>query len=309
MTTSLPFADRIFNSSATARSFLCAGFDPDISTFPAFLIESAARAHSDNENALRAVLVEFYSAALRAMRGRVACVKPNIAFFEQYGIGGLRAFSEICALAKDFEIPVIADIKRGDIASTAQAYSNAFLAGVETFGVRRCPFEVDAITINPFLGFDTVDIFVKDAANCGKGLFVLVRTSNPGASALQESTSRKIADYLHTNRGPLLGRCGFSGLGAVVGATYPQQARELRELMPDSFFLIPGFGAQGGTADDALAGAHPTRRHGIVVNSSRGLFGKLPPDLVSIQQLEELFLQRCLDQGRQLTTEAKMQQQ
>ncbi|WKZ57235.1 MAG: orotidine-5'-phosphate decarboxylase [Bdellovibrionota bacterium] len=297
MTTTSPFADRLFKRINSVRSFLCAGFDPTWEGIPDFIKAEAARRSKDNEELVCNVLLDFHDAALRAVDPYVAAVKPNIAFFEQYGIGGLRAFQAVCALARDRGVPIIADVKRGDIASTGQAYSNAFLAGAPVNGTRVTPFAVDAITINPFLGFDTVDVFLNDAVTYGKGLFVLVKTSNPGSAALQEGTSQKIAGYIHEQHGKLRGECGFSGLGAVIGATYPDEARHFRSLMPQSFFLIPGFGAQGGSAADALAGCDATRQHGVVVNASRGLFGKIPESVASYGALAELLESRAKEQS------------
>ena len=286
------FADRLQASIDSSSSHLVAGLDPRIEDFPKFIIDEV-KAHSKNRDDLAyQALTSFYALSLEALHGKIAAVKPNIAFFEQYGIGGLRAFADVIKMSREHGLPVIADAKRGDIGSTASAYSAAFLGRSELFGEKFPVFDADALTVNPFLGFDTVETFFKDCVAYGKGLFVLVKTSNPGSGTTQgqfeknsgsgaaRNLSETIACWLAEKAATLAGTCGYSGLGAVVGATYPEEARHLRSLMPTNFFLIPGMGAQGGTAEDAVAGfaSLPSRsvRGGAVINVSRGLFGKLP---------------------------------
>ena len=186
--------------------------------------------------------------------------------------------------AAELGLPVIADAKRGDIGSTAQAYSSAFLG-------KDAPFAADALTVNPFLGFDTLEPFIQDCEKYGKGIFVLVKTSNPGSAALQGETSHKVAEWLNQSGEKFIGACGYSSLGAVVGATHPEEARELRGAMPKNFFLIPGYGAQGGSAADAVAGFSKTK-HGGIINVSRGLCGNIPADIQSYETLKATFESR-----------------
>jgi orotidine-5'-phosphate decarboxylase len=274
----ITFADRLQSSIDRTKSALIAGCDPVIEKFPTFILERAAKAQTDDEFITQA-LTEFCDTLLDAVRGRVAAVKPNIAFFEQYGLAGLSVFKRFCDSARAAEIPVIVDAKRGDIGSTAAAYSAAFLGGAKVRGRSVTPFEGDALTINPFLGFDTLDPFVADCERAGKGLFILLQTSNPGAKDIQglmcgeKTVSGHIADWLARNAARLEGRCGWSGLGAVVGASYPDEARALRNTLPTNLFLMPGFGAQGAGADDAVAGfgIRNGQRGGALVNVSRGL--------------------------------------
>jgi orotidine-5'-phosphate decarboxylase len=223
---------------------------------------------------------------LTAVAENVAAIKPNIAFFEQYGLVGLTSFVRFCRAVRDKGVPLIADAKRGDIGSTAEAYSGAFL-GKRGFPGRRTTsgdLVCDAVTVNPYLGFDTLEPFLRDCKAYGRGMFVLVQTSNPGAPALQGlecrggelsglTVSEHVAHWIAQHSNELLGECGFSGLGAVVGAVYPQQARTLRNIMQGSFFLIPGLGAQGGAASDAVVGfaSLKGKRGGGVINVSRGL--------------------------------------
>ena len=286
------FADRLQHSIETSHSYLVAGLDPGMKDVPSFVVEHAQAHSQNNADMIYAVLMGMYREALPSLQGLVAAVKPNIAFFEQFGLAGLRAFADVLKLAKDLQLPVIADAKRGDIGSTAAAYSSAFLGRSDIFGKKEAIFDADALTVNPFLGFDTVEVFLKDCLEYEKGLFVLVKTSNPGSSQTQgtisasgsaaavPSLSERIAGWLAEKADLLQGSCGFSGLGAVIGATYPEEARHLRNLMPSNFFLIPGMGAQGGTAQDALAGfgrhPHTGRLGAAVINVSRGLFSGMP---------------------------------
>jgi orotidine-5'-phosphate decarboxylase len=243
------------------------------------LLDEAQRATKSDSEFIERALSRFGDIFLASVTGKVAAIKPNIAFFEQYGLPGLNAFKRLCDAIRVARIPLIIDAKRGDIGSTAAAYSAAFISGVTIRGSRHVAFECDALTINPFLGFDTLEPFVSDCERYGKGLFILLQTSNPGAKDIQgleskgTTVSGHIAEWLAKNAPRLEGECGFSGLGAVVGASYPDEARALRAALPTTFFLMPGFGAQGAGADDATAGfaVKNGTKGGALVNVSRGL--------------------------------------
>jgi orotidine-5'-phosphate decarboxylase len=273
------FADRLQASIVSSNSFLVAGCDPVLEKLPPFLLDDAQRVSKSDSELIETALSRFGDIFLAAVTGKVAAIKPNIAFFEQYGLPGLNAFKRLCDSIRGARIPLIIDAKRGDIGSTAAAYSAAFLSGVAIRGSRHVAFECDALTINPFLGFDTLEPFVADCEKYGKGLFILLQTSNPGAKDIQGLESRgktvsgHIAEWLATNAQRLTGECGYSGLGAVVGASYPDEARALRDILPTTFFLMPGFGAQGAGADDATAGFAKSNGTpgGALVNVSRGL--------------------------------------
>lgn len=287
------FADRIQNSIDRTQSYLVAGCDPVIEKLPPFVVsEAIERAATDAEVVERA-LAMFSDLFLVAVNGRVAAVKPNIAFFEQYGMSGVKAFAEFCRAARERGIPLIIDAKRGDIGSTAAAYSTGFLGRCTVGGRTIAGFDGDALTVNPFLGFDTLEPFLKDCQEYGKGIFVLVQTSNPGAKDLQglvannKSVSDHVATFLATNAEKLQGECGWSGLGAVVGASYPEDAVKLRSIMPNNFFLIPGLGAQGADAKDSVAGfgSLKGKKGGALVNVSRGLLegvARTEEELVSL---------------------------
>ncbi len=200
----------------------------------------------------------------------VPAVKPQMAFFEVFGADGVRAHQQAVRYAHERGLLVIDDSKRGDIGNTARAYAEAHLAA-------GGPIDADFMTISPFLGSDSMQPFLEAAQRYGKGLFILVKTSNPGSVGISEARNaqgEKISDWLahfvHASGRSCMGACGYSSIGAVVGATFPQEAAHLRTLMPDNFFLAPGFGAQGGTADDVTA-CFNADGLGAVVNSSRGV--------------------------------------
>ena len=207
--------------------------------------------------------------------GRVAMVKPQMALFERWGAAGIAALEDICDQATKAGLLVMLDAKRGDIGSTAMGYAEAYLkAGA------NCP--CDALTVNPYMGLDTLEPFVETAEKYGKGLAVLVRTSNPGAADFQGLIVENEPLYLHVGRAVaglshrLRGKDShWSGLMMVVGATAPDEAQAVRALAPDCPFLVPGYGAQGGKAQDALSGfvAEDGILVGGVVNSSRGIAG------------------------------------
>lgn len=287
------FADRLQASILSSQSALVAGCDPVLEKLPDFLLDEAQRTTKSDSEFVERALSRFGEIFLSAVTGKVAAIKPNIAFFEQYGLPGLHAFKRLCDSIRVARVPLIIDAKRGDIGSTAAAYSAAFISGVTIRGSRHVAFECDALTINPFLGFDTLEPFVSDCEEHGKGLFILLQTSNPGAKDIQglesegKTVSGHVAEWLAANASRLGGECGFSGLGAVVGASYPEEARALRAALPSTFFLMPGFGAQGAGADDATAGFAERNgsRGGALVNVSRGLLEGSSDSEISLEQL------------------------
>jgi orotidine-5'-phosphate decarboxylase len=274
------FIDKLINNISANGSILCAGFDPDITLFPEEAYQSAVKAASDEE-ALFTILTKSYGKLLEQLAPHIAALKPNIAFFEQYGIGGLRALSRIIQFARELSVPVILDVKRGDIGSTAEAYARAYLAPSQFQKNKIADFEADAITVNPFLGLDSLEPFLAACKDNGKGMFVLVKTSNPGSKDFQiEAAATKLTSWLAANAPALSGSRGFSGLGAVIGATHPEEAQHFRSLLPKNWFLIPGYGAQGASAKDAVAGLNEQLLGGVV-NVSRGLFPKIKHKSIS----------------------------
>jgi orotidine-5'-phosphate decarboxylase len=264
------FADRLVLRLRSLGHPLCLGLDPLLASIPPVFAKGPMSA----VDARTADAVEaFATAVIDRAAGRVAIVKPQIAFFEQLGWRGLRALERICAHARAAGLMVLLDAKRGDIGSTAEGYAAAYLGAAAAL-------PVDALTVNPYLGFDTLAPFVAAAGASGRGLFVLVRTSNPGSGDLQDReiegeplfvrVARGLAGSSEALRGS---ETGWSSLGVVCGATWPEQARRVRAELPRSLFLVPGYGAQGGSAAAAVAGfvPGPAGLEGGLVNSSRAI--------------------------------------
>ena len=221
-----------------------------------------------------------------AIHDIVPAVKPQIAFYECYGHHGLEAYERTVAYAHKKGLLVIGDVKRSDIGSTAEAYAEGHLGLVDVFGTPISTIDTDAVTVNPYLGSDGIHPFAKVCRDQGKGIFVLVRTSNESADEIQgqavgdELLDEVVANLVEGWGRDLIGESGFSSIGAVVGATYPEEARELRQRMPNQIFLVPGYGAQGGGAEDARPCFHANGT-GAIVNSSRGIILAYLDDKIS----------------------------
>ncbi len=221
---------------------LCVGIDPHPGMVPALFGGDTARG------------LEYWGRALvEAAAGKVAVIKPQVGFFERLGPGGMAALAAITRAARDLGLLVLMDAKRGDIGSTAEGYAEAFLASGGFF-------ESDAVTVNPYMGLDTLEPFAKRAEANGKGIVVLVRTSNPGAADFQmldtggKPLYMRVAEALRPLTDRLMSPCGWSNLMMVVGATAPEEARRVRAAAPKALFLVPGYGAQGAGAAEACAG-------------------------------------------------------
>lgn len=265
------FADRLLARVRELGHPLCVGLDPHLERLPPlFRKEAAPPGAPESAEAVEA----FCRAILDRVAGRVAAVKPQCAFFEALGWRGQRVLARIVEAARERALLVILDGKRGDVAGSAAAYAAAYLAP-------GAPLAADALTVNPYLGLDALRPFLDAARAAGAGVFVLLRTSNPGARDLQDLGAgdggpvfEKLAGALAPLAGGWRGESGWSGLGVVAGATWPEEARRIRGLLPHSPFLVPGYGAQGGTARDALAGFVPGpsgHLEGGVVSSSRAI--------------------------------------
>ena len=265
------FADTLVARMRELGHPLCAGLDPHLDRIPP-LFRRGSMEIADPETA--AVVEEFMLAFLERLVGRVAIVKPQIAFFEQLGARGMAALERVVARARERDLAVLLDAKRGDIGSTAEGYARAYLEP-------GAACESDALTLSPYLGLDTLAPFMERARSYGRGLFVLARTSNPGSADYQERTLDKggplymaVAESLAPLCDELAGPAtGWSSMGIVAGATFPEQAERLRDLLPRALFLVPGYGAQGGSAAEAMRGfvSGPSGREGGIINSSRGL--------------------------------------
>ena len=214
----------------------------------------------------------------------IPAVKPQIAFYEMFGIEGMKCFKETCKYAKEKGLIVIADIKRGDIGTTAAGYSNAYIWKTLVGETEESFYDIDWVTVNPYLGIDGVKPFIDDCKKYNKGIFILVKTSNKSSGELQDlkledgkKVYEKVAELVNEWGKELIGEYGYSSVASVVGATYPIQIEELRKLMPHSYFLIPGYGAQGGKAEDIALGFKDGL--GGIVNASRSLMCAYKSDL------------------------------
>ena len=233
------------------------GLDPRYEMIPECIRNKYSK---DLEGAANAAL-EFNKALIDEVSEIIPAVKPQIAFYEMLGIPGIKAFNETCKYAKQKGMIVIADMKRGDIGTTAEAYSKAAIGKTTIGEVEQGIFDVEFVTVNPYLGTDGIKPFVEDCKKYGKGIFVLVKTSNKSSGELQDLVTEdgekiyvKVAKLVNEWGKDLIGKYGYSSISAVVGATYPRELEELRKVMPSAYFLIPGYGAQGGKAEDIALG-------------------------------------------------------
>jgi len=226
-----------------------------------------------------------------------ACVavKPQLACFERLGAPGLGALAGVCEATHRAGLLVVADGKRGDVPVTAQAYGQALVGETETPWGPVPGLGADAFTANPLLGEDAIDVLVEAAKAAGAGVFLLVRTSNPGAARLQDaplgerSLHEELAALVAERAAELAGQSGLSGMGAVVGATAPQHLGRLRELMPDSIFLVPGIGAQGGKPEDLGPALAPGRPASVLVAAARSIAGAADPAAAANQLREAVW--------------------
>ena len=230
-------------------------------------------------------IIEYNKELIDAIYDIIPAIKPQIAFYEMYGIPGMQAFKETCEYAKQKGMFVIADIKRGDIGSTAQGYSNAYLGKTKIEENEQSLYDIDFVTVNPYMGTDCVKPFIDDCKKYNKGLFILVKTSNPSSGELQdvklengEEVYTRVAKYVEKWGEELRGEYNYSSISAVVGATYPEQLKQLRQIAPHTYFLIPGYGAQGGKAEDIALGFDENGLGGIV-NASRSLMCAYKSDM------------------------------
>ncbi len=251
----MDFADRLVQAQHQKHSSLVLGIDPQLDRAGAPGVPAAT------------TLARFCCEIIEACAEFIAAIKPQLAFFEARGLEGMAAFVEVLRFARGLGLITIADAKRGDIGSTSAAYAEAFLGDGD--------FGCDAVTVNPYLGSDAMAPFVARIRN-GRGLFVLVKTSNPSSGEFQDLNAagrpvwEAVAARVNGWGSDFIGQSGLSSVGAVIGATYPEQAMRARALMPSAIVLSPGFGTQGASARDAVASARPDGL-GVIVNASRSL--------------------------------------
>jgi len=278
------FGDKLVKKIRDTKSFLCLGVDPHLD-----LIPNIFDLQNNSSNIITKV-EKFCFSLLDSAKDLVPAIKPQIALFEQLGPDGMKLLASLCKYAQSLNFLIIMDAKRGDIGSTSQAYANAYLG-------ENAPFPSDAMTINPWLGIDSLDPFFKKASETSSGLFILVHTSNKGSKDIQEmplTNGAKCYEHLAKLLKPIIenqkGDLGLSSIGIVSGATFKDESLALRKLLPSAPFLIPGYGAQGASAKDACAplikdSAFPNLLNFGLINASRSIL--FPEEAYLAKNIEE----------------------
>ncbi len=272
------------------------GLDPMLSYLPQHLLDAAVAEKGESLQAVADAIFAYNKAIVDATYDLIPAVKPQIAMYEQFGLPGIEAFKKTVDYCHEKDLVVIGDIKRGDIGSTSEAYATGHLGKVKVGSTTITPFDEDFVTVNPYLGSDGVKPFVKVCAEQKKGIFVLVKTSNPSSGEFQDRIITDDAGKecpLYEFVGKMVDSWGsecmgddFSYVGAVVGATYPEMGKVLREIMPKTYILVPGYGAQGGTGADLV---HFFNKDGLgaIVNSSRGIIAAYKQDKYKAMGISE----------------------
>ncbi len=269
-------ADQLIEAIDKKQSPVCVGLDPRLQNIPKFIVKKQAEEHGNTPKAVAEAFKEFSIGIIDEVADLVPAVKPQNAFWEMYGSDGVKALIETIAYAKSKDLVVIEDAKRQDIGSTAEAYAQGHLGAIQLPEGEDTMFDADWLTVGPYLGSDSVFAFKNVCKEEGKGIFVLVRTSNPSAKEFQDLNVEGKEHFFHVAAKvnewgrDMIGERGFSPIGAVVGATYPHEAEALRKAMPNTFFLVPGYGAQGGSAKDVVPN-FDAAGYGAIVNNARGI--------------------------------------
>lgn len=270
--------DRLIEKIVEKQNPTVAGLDPKLDYIPDYIKEECfAKYGKTLEGAAEALLV-YNKGLIDELCDIVPAIKPQAAYYEMYGWQGVRTLAETIKYAQSKGMFVMTDGKRNDIGSTMEAYATAHLGVTDVEGEAVEAFGADALTVNGYLGSDGIKPLLDICKNKDKGIFVLAKTSNPSSGELQNLTLTETGETIYEHMGKMcegwgseiMGKYGYSGVGAVVGATYPEQLKELREKLSTTFFLVPGYGAQGGGADDVKY-AFDENGIGAVINSSRGI--------------------------------------
>ena len=269
--------DRMIEAIMDMQNPTVAGLDPKLEYIPDYIKEKSFAQYGDTLEGAADALLQFNKGLIDALCDIVPAVKPQAAYYEMYGWQGMRALAQTIAYAKEKGMFVMTDGKRNDIGPTMTAYATAHLGSVAVGETVAQPFDADALTVNGYLGTDGIAPLLQVCRDGDKGIFVLVKTSNPSSGELQDkkledgTTVYEAMGEMCEHWGEQLpGKYGYSGVGAVVGATYPAQLVEMRKKLPHTFFLVPGYGAQGGAAADVKCGFDENGL-GAIVNSSRGI--------------------------------------
>ncbi|OHB51293.1 MAG: orotidine 5'-phosphate decarboxylase [Planctomycetes bacterium GWF2_39_10] len=270
------FSDHLIAIIRKKNSCVVVGLDPHFKLIPDDIKQKFLNLHKPSLEYAARVILEFNIQVIDIITPYVGIVKPQIAFYELYGWWGIWAYAETIKYAKEKGLIVIGDVKRGDVPSTAEAYANAHIGEVYVNDTIETPFAADAVTVNPFLGTDSILPFIQTAKKHNKGIFILVKTSNPLSGEFQNLICGKkklheiIAEKTNEWGKDLIGKEGYSAIGAVVGATFPKEITTLRKVMPIAFFLVPGYGAQGATVQD-IKYCFNMDGLGAIINASRSI--------------------------------------
>ncbi|MFQ5810726.1 MAG: orotidine-5'-phosphate decarboxylase [Armatimonadota bacterium] len=315
MTNAANFADRLIEAAKTKRTSVVVGLDPRLGQIPSHLQDAARQSVGSDARGVAHCFLEFNRRIIDAVADSAVAIKPQIAFYEPYGAPGVECFIETIRHAREAGLLVIADAKRNDIGSTAEAYAAAFLGSTALWdGAEHSAFDADAITVNAYLGSDGVRPFVEAAKDNGRGLFVLVKTSNQSSGELQdvrvqseegeapETIFERLGRMVKEWGAEVVGEAGYSSVGAVVGATFPEQAKALRQMLPGVPFLVPGYGAQGATAAD-VACSFDADGLGAIVNSSRGIIFAYQQEEYAERYTETQFADAAGDAAAQMRDE------
>ncbi len=272
--------DRLIEAIEKKGAPIVVGLDPMLRFVPEKIVKGAFSEYGQTLQGAAEAVWRFNRGIVDAVCDLVAAAKPQIAMYEQFGVPGLEAFRKTVDYCHQKGLLVIGDVKRGDIGSTAQAYADAHLGSVDVGDARVTPFGEDFATVNPYLGSDGVEPFLRVCREKDKGIFILVKTSNPGSGEFQDRVSdgrplyewvgEKVAEWGASCMPAAGGGRGYSEVGAVVGATYPEVGERMRKVMPRAYLLVPGYGAQGASGKDLAPFFNPDGL-GAIVNSSRGI--------------------------------------
>lgn len=297
--------DKLIQKIQEKNSPIVMGIDPRYEMIPEYIKSQFSK---DLEGFAKMAVV-FAKGLIDEVYDIIPAIKPQLAYFEMMGPEGLKAFNEIVEYAKSKDLIVIADAKRGDIGTTSQGYSNTFLGKTKLDDVEKKIYDADFVTVNPYMGTDCVKPFIDDSEKYNKGVFVLVKTSNKSSGELQDlklengkKVYEQVATLVEEWGKNLIGEYGYSSISAVVGATYPEQLKEIRKLAPHTFFLIPGYGAQGGKAEDIALGFDENGLGGIV-NASRSLMCAYKSDRWKDLYKEEMYAKATREEALRMRKE------
>ena len=273
---------RLIEKIKEKKAPICIGLDPMLNFIPEHIKEEAFATKGEGLEAVAEAIYNFNKAIVDECFDLIPAVKPQVAMYEQFGIAGLIAYEKTVTYCQEKGLLVIGDVKRGDIGSTSAAYATAHLGKINVGSKTFEPFHSDFLTVNPYMGSDSINPFVDECVKNDKGLFVLVKTSNPSSGEFQDRLIDGKPLYEHVASkvmewGERSMDGEYSNVGAVVGATYPQMSEILRKIMPNTYFLVPGYGAQGATAAD-LRPCFNKDGLGAIVNSSRGIIAAYKND-------------------------------